>query len=87
MTVTTNKHCASKMQCFPLYSIMMAYDSPNVDYLRLCTNGDELAVLKTLLWEKVTLGRGACVTSKGAKTLCFFILVLQVIITFIYIIT
>lgn len=54
MIVTLKTLRVSKMQCFPLYNIMMAFDSPNVDHFRLRTDGDELAILKTLLWDKVS---------------------------------
>ncbi|XP_060601227.1 protein Star-like isoform X1 [Ruditapes philippinarum] len=41
------------VQCFPLYSILLALGQVNVDFLSLDVEGDELNVLKTIPWDKV----------------------------------
>jgi len=43
-----------QVQCFPLYSVLMALGNPNVDYFSLDIEGAELVMLKTLPWEKIT---------------------------------
>jgi hypothetical protein len=43
-----------KMQCFPLYSLLLAVGNPKVDYLSLDIEGAELLVLKTIPWDKVS---------------------------------
>lgn len=42
-----------RMQCFPLYSVLMALGNPAVDLLSLDIEGAELQVLKTIPWKKV----------------------------------
>ncbi len=42
-----------RMQCFPLYSILLAVGETTVDYLSLDIEGAELSVLKSVPWEKV----------------------------------
>ena len=42
-----------KVQCFPFYSILLALNRTDVDYLSLDIEGDELKVLKTIPFEKV----------------------------------
>ena len=44
-----------QVQCFPLYSVLMALDNPAVDYMSLDIEGAELPVLKTVPWDKVSL--------------------------------
>ena len=41
--------------CFPLYSILLALGNPTVDYFSLDIEGDELAVLKTIPFDKVDI--------------------------------
>ena len=43
------------MQCFPLYSILLALDDPTVDYFSLDVEGAEMEILKTISWEKVDI--------------------------------
>jgi len=44
-----------QVQCFPLYSILMALGNPHVDYFSLDIEGAELAMLKTLPWDKIKM--------------------------------
>ena len=44
-----------KMQCMPLYSLIMAAGNPTVNYFILDIEGAELQVLKTLPWDKVDI--------------------------------
>ena len=43
------------IQCFPLYSLLLALDNPTVHYFSLDIEGAELPVLKTIPWEKVDI--------------------------------
>ncbi len=43
------------VQCFPLYSILLALNRTVVDYLSLDVEGAELAVLKTIPFDKVNI--------------------------------
>ena len=42
-----------KIQCFPLYSILLAINRTYVDYFSLDIEGAELKVLSTIPWHKV----------------------------------
>ena len=42
-----------QVQCFPLYSILLALNQTQVDFLSLDIEGDELLVLKTIPFEKI----------------------------------
>ena len=42
-----------RVQCFPLYSVLMALGNPRVDYFSLDIEGAEFPVLKTVPWDKV----------------------------------
>jgi hypothetical protein len=42
-----------KIQCFPLYSILLAINRTHVDYFSLDIEGAELKVLSTIPWHKV----------------------------------
>jgi len=44
-----------KVQCFPLYTILMALGNPKVDFISLDIEGAELPVLKTIPWDKVNI--------------------------------
>jgi hypothetical protein len=44
-----------KVQCLPLYSILLAVNQTTVDLLSLDVMGDELSVLKTIPFDKVDL--------------------------------
>ena len=43
------------MQCFPLYSLILAAGNPTVDYLSLDIEGGELKVLQTIPFSKVDI--------------------------------
>lgn len=43
------------IQCFPLYSILLALNQLTVDFFSLDIEGDELNVLKTIPWDKVNI--------------------------------
>ena len=42
-----------KMQCMPLYSLIMAVGNPTINWFILDIEGAELQVLKTIPWDKV----------------------------------
>ena len=45
-----------KVNCYPLYSLLLAVNkAKSVDFLSLDIEGAELAVLKTIPWEKVNI--------------------------------
>ena len=44
------------MECYPLYSLLLAMEQPRVDFLSLDIEGAELAVLRTVPWDKVRRG-------------------------------
>ena len=44
-----------EMQCMPIFSLLLALGNPTVDFLSLDIEGAELAVLKTLPWDKVDI--------------------------------
>lgn len=44
-----------QVQCFPLFSILSALNRTQVDYFSLDIEGDELAVLKTIPWDRVDI--------------------------------
>ena len=44
-----------KMQCFPLYSILLAIGRTDVDYFGLDVEGAEYKILKTIPWHKVNM--------------------------------
>ncbi|TRY72331.1 hypothetical protein TCAL_11452 [Tigriopus californicus] len=46
----------SRVQCFPLYSILLALGNPRVDLLSLDVEGAELEILQTIPWDKVDIG-------------------------------
>jgi hypothetical protein len=41
--------------CLPLYSILMAFNNPIIDYFSLDVEGSELAILKTIPFDKVDI--------------------------------
>ena len=43
------------VQCFPLYSILLALGNPTVDFFSLDVEGSELGVLRTIPWNKVDI--------------------------------
>jgi hypothetical protein len=44
-----------KVQCFPLYSILLAVGRTTIDFLSLDIEGGELDVLATIPWHKVNI--------------------------------
>ena len=44
------------VQCFPLYSVLMALNNPHIDYFSLDIEGAEAAILKTVPWNQVNRG-------------------------------
>ena len=44
-----------KVQCFPLYSILLAMGNPTVHYFSLDIEGAELGVLRTVPWDLVDI--------------------------------
>ena len=44
-----------KVQCFPLYSILVAVGQTTVDYFSLDVEGVELDILRTIPWDKVDI--------------------------------
>ena len=43
------------MQCYPLYSLLLAAGNPTVDYLSLDVEGAELKVLQTIPFSEVDI--------------------------------
>jgi len=43
------------VQCYPLYSLILAMGNPRVDFLSIDIEGAELAVLNTIPWDKVQI--------------------------------
>ena len=41
------------VECYPLYSLLLAMDQTRLDFLSLDIEGAELAVLRTVPWDKV----------------------------------
>ena len=44
--------------CVPLYSILLAFNNPTIDYFSLDVEGSELAILKTIPFDKVDIRVG-----------------------------
>lgn len=42
-----------KVQCFPLYSILLAIGRTHIDYFGLDVEGSEYKILKTIPWHKI----------------------------------
>jgi hypothetical protein len=47
-----------KMQCFPLYSILLATGRTDIDYFGLDVEGSEYKILQTIPWHKVNIKVG-----------------------------
>ena len=47
--IDNDKNDTYDLQCFPLYSLLLAMDNPTVHYLSLDIEGAEFQVLKTTL--------------------------------------
>jgi hypothetical protein len=43
------------VQCFPLYSILLAVNRTNIDFFSLDVEGHEAKVLQTIPWHKVNI--------------------------------
>jgi hypothetical protein len=43
------------LQCFPIYSILLAIGQTQVDFFSLDVEGHELKILKTIPWHKVNI--------------------------------
>jgi hypothetical protein len=43
------------LQCFPIYSILLAIGQTRVDFFSLDVEGHELRILKTIPWHKVDI--------------------------------
>ena len=44
-----------QVQCFPLYSVLVALDNPHIDYFSLDIEGAEWTILKSLPWDKINV--------------------------------
>ena len=44
-----------QVQCFPLYSVLMAIGNPHIDYFSLDIEGAELVMLQTLPWNEISM--------------------------------
>lgn len=44
-----------EIQCFPLYSILLAANRTSIDYLSLDIEGFEIKILKTIPWDRVDI--------------------------------
>lgn len=58
LDLLNNKTIKSKMitvQCFPLYSILLAVNRTQIDFFSLDVEGFELQVLTTIPWHKVAI--------------------------------
>ncbi len=57
--VNINKNADSeniyKVQCFPLYSILLALGKTDFDYFSLDVEGSEYKILRTVPWRKVNI--------------------------------
>ena len=43
------------VQCFPLYSILLAHGRKRIDFFSLDVEGHEFQILKTIPWHKVDI--------------------------------
>lgn len=51
-----------KVQCFPMYPILLAIGRTHVDYLSLDVEGSEYKILRTIPWHKVYMQVGNIVS-------------------------
>jgi hypothetical protein len=47
-----------RLQCLPLYSILLALGNPTVNYFSLDIEGAEFPVLRSIPWDKVDIQVG-----------------------------
>lgn len=52
---TDNSGEIVQVQCFPLYSILLAVNRTKIDFFSLDVEGSELGVLSTIPWHKVDI--------------------------------
>lgn len=45
----------TRVKCFPIYSLLLAMNRTNIDYLSLESGGTELQVLETIPFDKVNI--------------------------------
>jgi hypothetical protein len=69
-----------KVQCFPMYPILLAIGRTHVDYLSLDVEGLEYKILRTIPWHKVYMQVGNIVSWNEVKyvanhNVCFFKLI------------
>lgn len=50
-----NSKTVYKVQCFPLYSILLAVEKTEIDFFGLDVEGSEFKILKTIPWHKVDI--------------------------------
>lgn len=67
-------HFLFKIQCFPLESILAALDNPTVNLFVLDIEGFELAVLRAINWDKVSIEVSLENTFQVKSLLLMFIL-------------
>ena len=53
--ITQEKEDGTEFQCFPLYSLLLALDSPTVTLLSLDIEGAEFEVFRSLPWDKMDI--------------------------------
>ena len=44
-----------EVNCFPLYSILLALGNPKIDYFSLDVEGDEMNILRTIPFDQVDI--------------------------------
>jgi hypothetical protein len=51
----TQKGNLVRLQCFPLYSILLAVGRTHIDYFSVDVEGSETQILKTVPWHRVNI--------------------------------
>ena len=55
-SIPAKKRTLEKVECYPIYSLLLAIgQQKNVDFFSLDIEGAELAVLKTIPWDRVRI--------------------------------
>ena len=54
-SIPDNMRSSYQLRCYPLFSLLLALGNPRVDFLSLDIEGAELAVLRTVPWDKVDI--------------------------------
>lgn len=73
LTGQKSKQKFFRVQCFPLYSILLALNVTTVDYMSLDVEGAEHGVLESIPWHKVRIQMVSVEYDKwpgGARSLC-----------------